>query len=99
MSAPYIRYGGGVTRSIAVQLLLEEAGLPYELRPVDTRAGEHSRERDPRRGQVHRDPGRARGRLSAHVAVLRRPQPLIGAIAADESPSKSRAPHYVRARR
>ncbi len=36
MSAPYIRYGGGVTRSIAVQLLLEEAGLPYELRPVDT---------------------------------------------------------------
>ncbi len=41
MSAPYILYGDGVTRSIAVQLLLEEAGLPYELRRVDTRAGEH----------------------------------------------------------
>ena len=41
MSAPYILYGGGVTRSIAVQLLLEEAGLPYELRPVDIRTGEY----------------------------------------------------------
>ena len=37
MSAPYILYGGGVTRSIAVQLLLEEAGLPYELRRVALR--------------------------------------------------------------
>ena len=27
MSVPYILYGGGVTRSIAVQPLLEEAGL------------------------------------------------------------------------
>ena len=37
MSAPYILYGGGVTRSIAVQPLLEEAGLPYELRRVALR--------------------------------------------------------------
>ncbi|MEM7173609.1 MAG: glutathione S-transferase family protein [Pseudomonadota bacterium] len=32
---PYILYGGGNTRSAAPQMVLEEAGLPYELREVD----------------------------------------------------------------
>ena len=37
----YILYGGGVTRSVGAQMVLEEAGLPYELRPVDPLKGEH----------------------------------------------------------
>jgi len=41
--APYILYGGGVTRSMGVQLVLEELGLPYELKPVDIGADEHRR--------------------------------------------------------
>ena len=37
----YILYGGGVTRSLGPQMILEEAGLPYELRSLDEHAGEH----------------------------------------------------------
>jgi len=40
----YILHGGGFSRGLAVQLVLEEAGLPYELRPVDMDAGEHRSE-------------------------------------------------------
>ncbi|MEE2981424.1 MAG: glutathione S-transferase family protein [Pseudomonadota bacterium] len=37
----YILYGGGVSRSVGPQMVLEEAGLPYELRHVDIAAGDH----------------------------------------------------------
>ena len=37
----YILYGGGVTRSLGPQMILEEAGLPYEPRSLDEHAGEH----------------------------------------------------------
>ncbi|MEM7222057.1 MAG: glutathione S-transferase family protein [Pseudomonadota bacterium] len=37
----YVLYGGGVTRSVGAQMVLEEAGLDYELRPVDPIKGEH----------------------------------------------------------
>ncbi len=37
----YTLYGGGGTRSIVVQMLLEEAGIPYELRFVDMKKEEH----------------------------------------------------------
>lgn len=37
----YVLYGGGVTRAVGPQMVLEEAGLPYELRVVDIHAGDH----------------------------------------------------------
>jgi glutathione S-transferase len=37
----YILYGGGMTRSLGPQMVLEEGGLAYELRTVDTVKGEH----------------------------------------------------------
>ena len=37
----YILYGGGVTRAIGPQMVLEEAGLPYDLRIVDEHAQDH----------------------------------------------------------
>ena len=37
----YILYGGNVTRAMAVQMVLEESTLTYELRDVDIAAGEH----------------------------------------------------------
>jgi glutathione S-transferase len=37
----YVLYGGGVSRSVGPQMVLDEAGLPYELRFVDIRAGDH----------------------------------------------------------
>lgn len=37
----YVLYGGGFTRALGPQMVLEEAGLPYELRAVDIDAGEH----------------------------------------------------------
>jgi glutathione S-transferase len=41
MSAPYILYGGGITRAMGVQMVLEELRLPYQLKAVDIRKGEH----------------------------------------------------------
>lgn len=38
---PYILYGGTFTRALGPQMVLEEAGLPYELRVVDMDRGEH----------------------------------------------------------
>lgn len=43
MAAPYILYGGGFTRALGPQMVLEEGGLPYELRQVDIARGEHRR--------------------------------------------------------
>lgn len=40
----YILYGGKFTRAVGPQMVLEEAGLPYEVRSIDIVAGEH---RDP----------------------------------------------------
>lgn len=40
-SGPYILYGGGVTRAIGPQMVLEEGRIPYELKVVDEFAGEH----------------------------------------------------------
>ena len=40
----YILYGGSFTRALAPQMVLEEAGLPYELRVVDMAAREHRSE-------------------------------------------------------
>jgi glutathione S-transferase len=37
----YILYGGRFTRTVAVQMVLEEGGIPYELRELDIVAGEH----------------------------------------------------------
>ena len=37
----YILYGGGVSRAVGPQMVLEEAGLPYELRTVDIAGGEN----------------------------------------------------------
>jgi len=37
----YILYGGGFTRALGPQMVLEEANLPYELRTVDMDSGEH----------------------------------------------------------
>jgi glutathione S-transferase len=37
----YILYGGGFTRALGPQMVLEEAGLPYELRVVDMDGQEH----------------------------------------------------------
>jgi glutathione S-transferase len=37
----YILYGGGFTRALAPQMVLEEAGLAYELRTVDMDGQEH----------------------------------------------------------
>ena len=42
-AAPYILYGGNVTRSLGPQMVLEEGGLPYRLREVDIGRGEHRR--------------------------------------------------------
>jgi len=38
---PYILYGGTFTRALGPQMVLEEGGIPYELRPVDMDGGEH----------------------------------------------------------
>ncbi len=37
----YILYGGKYTRAMGVQMVLEEAGLPYELREIDIVKQEH----------------------------------------------------------
>ncbi|MEQ9489987.1 MAG: glutathione S-transferase family protein [Alphaproteobacteria bacterium] len=37
----YVLYGGGVTRSLGPQMVLEEAGLPYTLVEMDERRGDH----------------------------------------------------------
>ena len=37
----YTLYGGGVTRSLGPQMVLEEGGIPYTLKVVDELAGEH----------------------------------------------------------
>lgn len=37
----YILYGGGVTRGLGPQMVLEEAGIPYTLKVVDELKGEH----------------------------------------------------------
>ena len=37
----YILYGGGVTRALGPQLVLEEGGLSYELRTLDEHKNEH----------------------------------------------------------
>lgn len=37
----YILYGGGVSRAAGPQMVLEEAGLEYELRVIDIAKGEH----------------------------------------------------------
>ncbi len=38
---PYLLYGGGVTRALGPQMVLEEGRLPYELRVVDEGRQEH----------------------------------------------------------
>ena len=40
----YILYGGNLTRALAVQMVLEESSLAYELRNVDIAAQEHRSE-------------------------------------------------------
>ena len=40
-SRPYILYGGGVTRAIGPQMVLEQADICYELRVLDEHKGEH----------------------------------------------------------
>ncbi len=37
----YVLYGGGVTRSLGPQMVLEEAGLPYRLVEMDEKRGDH----------------------------------------------------------
>ena len=37
----YILYGGKFTRTLGVQMVLEEGGIDYELREIDIVAGEH----------------------------------------------------------
>ena len=37
----YVLYGGGVTRSLGPQMMLEEGDIPYELRIVDDAKNEH----------------------------------------------------------
>ena len=37
----YVLYGGGVTRALGPQMVLEEGAIPYELRVVDEAKGEH----------------------------------------------------------
>ena len=37
----YILYGGGVTRALGPQMVLEEGNLPYELRVIDHDKGDH----------------------------------------------------------
>ena len=37
----YILYGGRLTRSVGPRMVLEEGGLPYELREIDILADEH----------------------------------------------------------
>jgi glutathione S-transferase len=39
----YVLYGGDFTRATLVQWVLEEGGLPYELRKIDIVKGEHRR--------------------------------------------------------
>jgi glutathione S-transferase len=39
MAAAYILHGGGSSRSMLVEMVLAEAGAPYELREVDIRSG------------------------------------------------------------
>lgn len=38
---PYLLHGGTFTRALGPQMVLEEAGLPYELNVVDMDGGEH----------------------------------------------------------
>ena len=44
MSDQYILYGGGPSRSVIVQMLMDEADIPYELRVVDPIKDEHRTE-------------------------------------------------------
>jgi glutathione S-transferase len=37
----YVLYGGGVTRALGPQMVLEEGAIPYELKIVDELKGEH----------------------------------------------------------
>lgn len=41
MTGAYQLYGGGISRSVAVQVVLEELALPYELLEVDLRRDRH----------------------------------------------------------
>lgn len=41
MSDAYVLYGGGPSRSVIVQMLMDEADIPYDLRIVDPIKGEH----------------------------------------------------------
>ena len=44
MSEEYILYGGGPSRSVIVQMLMDEAEIPYQLRVIDPIKGEHRTE-------------------------------------------------------
>jgi hypothetical protein len=85
MSAPYILYGGGVTRSIAVQPLLE-AGLPYELRRVALRR--HGRQDWPGHLPSSIDRERQSSALSCH---RRNPVEIQGTNATMTRPTTSAA--------
>lgn len=41
---PYVLYGGTFSRALGPQMVMEEAGIPYELRVVDMDNGEHFQE-------------------------------------------------------
>ncbi|MEM7432936.1 MAG: glutathione S-transferase family protein [Pseudomonadota bacterium] len=41
MSDPYVIYGGGVARDVVVRMVLEEAGVPYDVIFVDGVTGAH----------------------------------------------------------
>lgn len=41
MSGAYVLYGGGTTRSVAVEVILRELELPYELVEIDVTRGQH----------------------------------------------------------
>lgn len=41
MAGDYVLYGGGITRSVAVEVILRELDLPYELVEIDAARGEH----------------------------------------------------------
>lgn len=41
MTGDYVLYGGGTTRAVAVEVILRELELPYELVEIDAARGEH----------------------------------------------------------
>lgn len=41
MSSTYILYGGGVARDVVIRMVLQEGGIPYEVRFVDGVTGAH----------------------------------------------------------